>query len=285
MDSSRRGFLRIAGLSVIGAAGGSALVTRGSETGPVSGAHDDAHEAQGTRLAMVIDLRGFSKNDPQLKRIVDACNRTHNVPDFGDDTKNEIKWIWTEEFETAFHSQEFHYIRDDLKGKPTLLLCNHCDNPPCTRVCPTGATWKRDEDGIVMMDWHRCIGCRYCVVACPYGSRSFNFTDPRPHLDSIDPAFPTRMRGVVEKCTFCEERLARGLQPACVEVCENDEIVFGDLNDPDSKVRRKLAEFMTIRRKPGLGTQPEVYYIVEDPRTLQEMAPAAVVSEEGGDHA
>jgi Fe-S-cluster-containing dehydrogenase component len=285
MDASRRGFLKIAGLSVIGAAGGSALVARGSETGSASSRDDGAHGAVGTRLAMVIDLRKFTKGDPQLQRIVDACHKSHNVPDFGDDTKNEVKWIWTETFETAFHSQEFHYIRDDLKDKPTLLLCNHCDNPPCTRVCPTQATWKRDSDGIVMMDWHRCIGCRYCVVACPYGSRSFNFTDPRPHIEETTIEYPTRMRGVVEKCTFCEERLAKGLQPACVEACDNDEIVFGDLNDPHSKVRRLLSEFMAIRRKPGLGTQPEVYYIIEDPRTMQEVAPAAVVSEEGGDHA
>ncbi|HSN56348.1 MAG TPA: 4Fe-4S dicluster domain-containing protein, partial [Candidatus Sulfomarinibacteraceae bacterium] len=128
------------------------------------------------------------------------------------------------------------------------------------------------------------IGCRYCVVACPYGSRSFNYMDPRRVLDDVTVDYPTRMRGVVEKCTFCEERLARGLQPACVEACENDEIVFGDINDPHSKVREILAERMAIRRKPGLGTQPEVYYIIDDPRTLQEVAPAAVVevTEEGG---
>jgi molybdopterin-containing oxidoreductase family iron-sulfur binding subunit len=286
MDSSRRGFLKIAGLSVIGAAGGAALTARGSESTLEAGGHSTGDETTGKRLAMVIDLRKFSRNDALYERVIDACHRAHNVPDFEDDTDNEIKWIWTEDFETAFHSQEFHYIRSDLHAKPTLLLCNHCDNPPCTRVCPTQATWKRDQDGIVMMDWHRCIGCRYCVVACPYGSRSFNFTDPRPHIENIDPAYPTRMRGVVEKCTFCDERLARGLQPACVEACNNDEIVFGDLNDPESKVRRMLAEFMTIRRKPGLGTRPEVYYIVDDPRTLIEVAPAAVVSNSGeGDHA
>ncbi len=207
-------------------------------------------------------------------------------PISGTTAKNEVKWIWSDDFETAFHSQEFHFIREDLKGKPTLLLCNHCDNPPCTRVCPTQATWKRDSDGIVMMDWHRCIGCRYCVVACPYGSRSFNWKDPRPAIEDITIDYPTRMRGVVEKCTFCEERLSRGLQPACVEVCKNDEIVFGDLNDPNSKVRQLLTERMAIRRKAGLGTQPEVYYIIDDPRTLQETAPAAVVEGvEGGDHA
>jgi molybdopterin-containing oxidoreductase family iron-sulfur binding subunit len=129
-------------------------------------------------------------------------------------------------------------------------------------VCPTQATWKRESDGIVMMDWHRCIGCRYCVVACPYGSRSFNWRDPRPAIPEVDPDFPTRMRGVVEKCTFCEERLARGLMPACVEACENDEMVFGDLEDPNSEVRRLLRENFTIRRKPTLGTHPQIYYIV-----------------------
>jgi molybdopterin-containing oxidoreductase family iron-sulfur binding subunit len=143
------------------------------------------------------------------------------------------------------------------------VFCNHCDNPPCTRVCPTQATWKRD-DGIVMMDWHRCIGCRYCVAACPYGSRSFNWRDPRGALDGerIDPDYPTRTRGVVEKCTFCDERLAKGQMPACVEACTSNCLIFGDLEDPDSEVRAALRERHAIRRKPGLGTQPEVYYLV-----------------------
>lgn len=238
---------------------------------------------------MVIDLRKFATDDELIQRCIDACHDSHNVPHFPNDPKNEVKWLWTEDFETAFHEQEFHYIREDLKGKQTLLLCNHCDNPPCTRVCPTQATWKREEDGLVMMDWHRCIGCRYCIVACPYGSRSFNWKDPRTaeNLSDPDPAFPTRQRGVVEKCTFCAERIAQGMEPACVEACENDEIVFGDLNDSGSRVRQMLAQHMTIRRKPGLGTHPEVYYIIEDPSTLLEVAPAAEVVEsvEEGDHA
>jgi molybdopterin-containing oxidoreductase family iron-sulfur binding subunit len=168
-----------------------------------------------------------------------------------------------ENFEHAFPSHENHYLSEKLHHQDFPLLCNHCDNPPCTRVCPTQATWKRDKDGIVMMDWHRCIGCRYCIAACPYGSRSFNWRDPRPHIPGeLNHAFPTRERGVVEKCTFCEERLAQGKQPACVEACRSGAIAFGDLEDPDSKVRHLLKENFTIRRKPGLGTQPEVYYIV-----------------------
>ena len=124
------------------------------------------------------------------------------------------------------------------------------------------ATWKREKDGIVMMDWHRCIGCRYCVAACPYGSRSFNWRDPRPFIDKINPEYPTRTRGVVEKCTFCEERLSRGYMPSCVEVCKHGALAFGDLEDPDSTVRRLLHDNFSLRRKPGLGTNPEVYYLV-----------------------
>jgi molybdopterin-containing oxidoreductase family iron-sulfur binding subunit len=143
------------------------------------------------------------------------------------------------------------------------VLCNHCQNPACVRVCPTKATYKRPEDGIVMMDMHRCIGCRFCMAACPYGSRSFNYGDPRRYLKTIpNPAYPTRTRGVVEKCTFCAERLAVGQPPACVEAAKDGALIFGDLADPNSAVRQILNSKFTIRRQPGLGTGPSVYYIV-----------------------
>ncbi len=190
-----------------------------------------------------------------------AFDDIHNVPNFPD-KKDEVKWIWKEEFSHAFHEMEQRYIDEHVKHLPALLMCNQCDNPPCVKVCPTGATFKRESDGIVMMDWHRCIGCRYCVAGCPYGSRSFNYRDPRPHIKEIDPDFPTRMRGVVEKCTFCNDRLAQGKLPKCVEVCKYGALAFGDLEDPNSNVRQLLHDNFTIRRKVGLGTQPEVYYIV-----------------------
>lgn len=267
MDGSRRGFLKLAGLGVLGAAGGGALravaqdesaaATAAPQPGPATPAPSPL---VGARWALVVNLKAIGQYH-SWERVVEACHRTHNVPHF-ENAKDEIKWIWTEEFEHAFPSQEHPYVALEHQHQEVPVLCNHCDNPPCVRVCPTQATWKRASDGIVMMDWHRCIGCRYCVVACPYGSRSFNWRDPRPHIPEITAEYPTRMRGVVEKCTLCEERLAQGLLPACVEACENHEIVFGDLEDPNSEVRRLLREHFTIRRKPELGTHPQVYYIV-----------------------
>ena len=120
---------------------------------------------------------------------------------------------------------------------------------------------ERREDGIVVMDPHRCIGCRFCMAGCPFGARSFNFRDPQPYVKDVNPEFPMRTRGVVEKCTFCTERLAQGKLPACVEASEGA-MIFGDLNDPGSPVRQALSENFTIRRKPTLGTQPGVYYII-----------------------
>jgi molybdopterin-containing oxidoreductase family iron-sulfur binding subunit len=113
-----------------------------------------------------------------------------------------------------------------------------------------------------MMDWHRCIGCKYCVVACPYGARSFNFYEPAAYVRKINPDFPTRTKGVVEKCNFCAERLAEGKQPVCVEASANKALVFGNLADPNSEVRQLLGSRFSIRRKPELGTQPNVFYIV-----------------------
>lgn len=211
------------------------------------------------RWAMVIDARKCLK-EKGCDRCIQACHRVHNVPDFPN-RAHEIKWIWKEPFQEAFVSERGPYVNEVFRDQPFLVFCNHCDNPPCVRVCPTRATWKR-EDGIVMMDWHRCIGCRYCVAACPYGSRSFNWVDPRPRIAEITPDYPTRTKGVVEKCTLCEERLAEGKPPACVEACPEKALVFGDVNDPSSEVRGLLEANFTIRRKPELGTEPEIYYVV-----------------------
>ncbi|HEX7504100.1 MAG TPA: 4Fe-4S dicluster domain-containing protein, partial [Syntrophales bacterium] len=147
------------------------------------------------------------------------------------------------------------------RARKLPVLCNHCDNPPCVRVCPTQATFKR-ADGIVMMDYHRCIGCRFCMAACPYGARSMNYRDPRPFIRKINNDYPTRTKGVVEKCTFCEERLRKGILPACVMACEEKALVFGDIDDPRSEIRRLLDKELPIRRRVELGTKPQAYYIL-----------------------
>jgi molybdopterin-containing oxidoreductase family iron-sulfur binding subunit len=115
-----------------------------------------------------------------------------------------------------------------------------------------------------MMDMHRCIGCRYCMAACPYGSRSFNWSDPRKALPEkdIDPSYPTRAKGVVEKCDFCAERVDRGLAPVCVGACKEKALAFGNLSDPASPLRAMLAGRYAIRRKTELGTDPQIYYLV-----------------------
>jgi Fe-S-cluster-containing dehydrogenase component len=254
MSISRRKLLGSAGLSAL------ALAAR-----PVAGAlrrqsaaGERGAAAAGTRWAVVVDVAKCVEQEGCDKCIV-ACDRAHNVPVIADPA-HEVKWIWTPRFGDVFPG-EGQFANVALRGKAIPVFCNHCDNPPCVRVCPTQATWKR-ADGIVMMDWHRCIGCRYCMAACPYGSRSFNWVDPRPWIADETADFPTRRKGVVEKCTLCEERIAVGRPPACAEACEEKALLFGNLNDPDSEVRRVLGSRFSIQRKPELGTRPEIYYIL-----------------------
>ena len=246
MTATRRRFLRMAGCSVVASAATGALACSSAASGR-------------RRWAMVIDPRKCLEHDGCTDCIT-ACHRAHNVPAIPD-RAHEVKWVWKEQFPRVFASEDADVLPADLRGRDMLVFCNHCDNPPCVRVCPTQATWKRD-DGIVTIDEHRCIGCRYCMAACPYGSRSFNWVDPRPHLVSQTPGYPTRTRGVVEKCNLCEERIARGEAPHCVAACGARALVFGDLRDPTSDVRRLIDRHYTIRRKPELGTRPQVYYIV-----------------------
>jgi molybdopterin-containing oxidoreductase family iron-sulfur binding subunit len=212
--------------------------------------------------AMVIDTTRFHSM-ADVEPLIEACHSIHNVP-YIRDKRHEIKWIWETHYGHAFPMKKAQFMNEDLKHAPILVLCNHCENPPCCRACPTQATWKREQDGIVLMDFHRCIGCRFCMAACPFGARSFNYRDPRPFIAETNKQFPTRMKGVVEKCNFCAERLAVGQMPACVEASDG-KLAFGDLYDPESEVRKLIRESFTIRRKQSLGTEPAVYYIVGKP--------------------
>jgi Fe-S-cluster-containing dehydrogenase component len=217
--------------------------------------------ARSIQWAMLVDIPRCLEAGECVDCIA-ACDRAHNVPHIAN-KKHEIKWIWRETYENTFPEQAYEYVEEDIRKGEMIVLCNHCGDPPCVRVCPTHATWRR-KDGIVMMDMHRCIGCRYCMAACPYGSRSFNWSDPRKFIPekAINPGYPTRTKGVVEKCSFCNERIDIGLIPACVEACKEKALVFGDINDPGSNVRKLLQKRFAIRRKPSLGTEPHVYYMI-----------------------
>jgi molybdopterin-containing oxidoreductase family iron-sulfur binding subunit len=264
MKNSRRRFLRIAGVSALGLGAKpvlDAFAAAGAEA-PGTDYHltkgEDALTAR--QWAMVIDTRQFHTAE-DLAPMIAACNKAHNIPTAIESQDHEIMWIWEMPYHNVFPDKTNPFVNEAVEHKPFLLLCNHCENPPCVRACPTQATFKRESDGIVLMDFHRCIGCRFCMAACPYGARSFNFRDPRPFIEVENKAFPTRMKGVVEKCNFCAELLAVGKQPACVEA-SNGAIAFGDLYDEHSSVRELLRENYTIRRKQTLGTEPSVYYIV-----------------------
>lgn len=168
-----------------------------------------------------------------------------------------------------------------LRMDPLPLSCQHCENPACEKVCPTGATYST-EDGTVLIDYERCIGCRYCFAACPYGVRQFNWSDPealKQEAIAIEPdyGYPFDVRegdeqrlvytqhrpfGVTEKCTFCAQYTQEGLLPACVRACPQSARTYGDYDDPDSAIAQIVAAKQTIRLKEEYGTQPKVSYVL-----------------------
>ena len=138
----------------------------------------------------------------------------------------------------------YEVVKDGVPGMAMLpRLCNHCNEPPCIPVCPVGATFQRD-DGIVVVNADVCVGCAYCVQACPYDARFINHETQK-----------------ADKCTFCAHRVDAGLLPACVESCVGGARIFGDLNDPNSTVRKRLASEESAVLKPELGTEPRVFYL------------------------
>jgi len=169
-------------------------------------------------------------------------------------------------------------VSSEVNGEKIYVArpCMQCEHAPCVDVCPVKASYYR-SDGIVMMDYDRCIGCRYCEVACPYNARAFNwekYTGDNPKMPEWgEPEVERRPRGVVEKCSFCYQRVDRGLAlgltpgldpeatPACVGACPVGGRVFGDLNDPESQVSQILKTRVTHRLREDLGTGPRVYYI------------------------
>ncbi|PLX47032.1 MAG: 4Fe-4S ferredoxin [Desulfobulbaceae bacterium] len=274
MDNTRRKFLKLAGLTAAAGVaapmlGSKALAAGGGHGAPAAAGGHHEEVPSGVRYGLVIDTGKFNDNPGLAERCQKVCHDYHNVPKFNN-SKDEIKWIWTDKFANVF-PEKSHYKKDErLNAMNILALCNHCDNPPCVRACPTKATFK-NADGAVMMDFHRCIGCRFCMAACPYGARSFNWRSPRgsedgkPFIEKYNHRFPSRMRGVVEKCSLCSWRTKQGKDPLCVEEANKGvegAMVFGDLNDPNSEISHVLRKRFTIQRKPSLGTKPSIFYII-----------------------
>lgn len=185
-----------------------------------------------------------------------ACKLENNLPD--KNWWNRTLTVGGDDMDTP------EGVFPNVKMGFITLACQHCENPACVKVCPVGATWKDETTGIVMQDYSKCLGCRYCMVACPYtGVREFNWEDPQYStgfaVGSIDA--PIHQKSTVEKCTFCAHRVAKGLEPACIGVCPGRARHFGDLNDPDSEVSQLLNKRSHFRLLEEKGTEPSVYFL------------------------
>ncbi|MEW6410058.1 MAG: 4Fe-4S dicluster domain-containing protein [Nitrospirota bacterium] len=174
--------------------------------------------------------------------------------------KKGEKWIDLENSEKYYNPKQIpepgHFY--------VPVQCQQCENPPCVKVCPTQATWK-DPDGVIVIDYNWCIGCRYCMAACPYGARRFNWAKPNIPTEELNPETHylgnrPRYKGVVEKCTFCIQRTRVGKYPACVEVCPVGARKFGNLLDPKSEIRYIIENMRVFRLKEDLNTYPKFYY-------------------------
>lgn len=206
-----------------------------------------------TRYGMVIDKQRCIG----CQTCAVGCKSINNLPDGV--WWNRVLTVGGDNIDTAGGTYPNNHIEF------ITLACQHCENPACTKVCPVGATYKDPETGVVRQDYDRCIGCRMCMSACPYtGVRSFNWEEPKYHLDFAvgDADVPEHQKHVVEKCTLCWHRLANGLSPACVDVCPARARSWGDFDDPDSEVSRKIASRPYMQLLEDRDTHPSVYYLV-----------------------
>jgi molybdopterin-containing oxidoreductase family iron-sulfur binding subunit len=230
------------------------------------------------RYGMVIDLDRCIG----CRACMEACKVENNTP-------TAIFWMY------VFRFEEGEYPNTHVWFLPRP--CQHCDNAPCVKVCPVGARFKR-YDGLVLTDFERCIGCRYCEVACPYGVNYFNWKDPKKNYyldwDGAVPPYQNpdlqrrfseervggggrqrlvagggHFKGVIEKCTFCVHRLEKGLLPACVANCPTRALLFGDLDDPGSEVSQALKKKPHFRLLEDYGTEPRVFYVGGHPPAAQ----------------
>jgi molybdopterin-containing oxidoreductase family iron-sulfur binding subunit len=232
MDLRRRNFLKTSlGTAAVAIAPGILLFDV---------AHGKPQAVSGkVRWGMLIDTTQCREG---CNDCVTACNKENGLS--GSTRPTDAQWIRKIE------------IKEISTGRQVSLpmMCQHCEKPPCVDVCPTGASFKR-VDGIVLVDKHLCIGCRYCMMACPYKARSF-IHEP---LSNQNPDVP-RGKGTVESCTMCVHRVDNGQQPACAESCTNKAILFGDLNDPESEISRKIRSVASVQVRADLGLNTGVRY-------------------------
>lgn len=203
------------------------------------------------RYAMVIDTDRCTG----CNACAVACKVENNLP-------NEIWWnriltVGGENLDTP------EGVFPNLKMKFLPVNCQHCDNPSCVKACPVKATYKRDEDGIIVQDYDKCIGCRMCMVACPYNARSFNWKKPEYAIDIAmgDASVTPHQYNVVEKCTFCSHRIAQELNPACIDTCPNRARFFGDIDDPNSEASRAIKGRNYVKLLEEKGTKPSIFYL------------------------
>ncbi len=211
----------------------------------LAGARDPATPASNkSRWGMLINT---NLCDEGCDACVTACNEEHGIDDFGR-PETDVQWI-----------RKLNLVDETSNKKYSIpMMCQHCEDPPCVDVCPTGASFVR-ADGIVLVNSHTCIGCRYCMMACPYKARAF----VHENLSNQLPDVP-RGKGCVESCTLCVHRIDRGENnTACAEACTKDgaqAIIFGDLNDPDSEISKQLVKYGGTAIRGDLGLNTAVRY-------------------------
>lgn len=208
------------------------------------------------RFGMVIDVKACIG----CRKCVYACMRENNIG-----RNSGFAYIQVMEMEAG--SWELEHSTSTYKegGSPEHwympIQCMQCEKPPCVYGCPVKATWK-ESDGIVVIDYKKCIACRFCMITCPYFARHFNWVEPYVPKAEINHKVPLEEKaGVVEKCTFCIHRTREGLVTRCTEVCPVQARKFGDLNDPNSEVSEILRTRRVFRLKEELGTEPTIYYV------------------------
>lgn len=231
---------------------------------------DDMYFQIGTEKPVEKVLYGYAFNITRCEgfmECVTACVKENNL-----DRKTNTQYIRIFEMEpgkldpSTGDGGYFHKVPVDNKFYMGTQ-CFHCENAPCTKACPTRATWK-EPDGIVVVDYDWCIGCRYCQAACPYYGRRFNWGKPEIPKEEITTkqhylGNRIRPKGKMEKCTFCIQRTRKGRLPACVEACPTGSRVFGNLLDPDSEIRYVLKHKKVFRMKDELGTEPKFWYFID----------------------